>query len=117
MKIQPWLKLQNSASCFTMDLLQVHHDSHSQVHWAQQNSRRIKVSSVWCLQKDWAPTVAAWGQQPWGIPTAYLHEGEQARAHPTNPAQQQGRLGGQSGASPSLAARHICGDRTGLRPR
>lgn len=36
MKFQAWLKLQNSASHFTTDLLQMHHDSRSWVHWTQQ---------------------------------------------------------------------------------
>lgn len=36
MNFQAWLKSQNSATHFTTDLLQMHHDSHSWVHWAQQ---------------------------------------------------------------------------------
>lgn len=36
MKFQARLKLQNSASHFTTALLQMHHDSHSWVHWTQQ---------------------------------------------------------------------------------
>lgn len=44
------------------------------------------------------------------------YRGEQARGHPTDPAMEWGRLRGQPRASSSPAARHICGDTTGLRP-
>lgn len=87
-----------------------------------KNVRRVKVSPVQCLGKDWAPTVTARSQGarthggcPWGW------AGQGPSHWPSKGVGQavggaRGRLGGQPGASPSPAARHICGDTTGLRP-
>lgn len=90
MKFQAWLKLQNSASHFITDRLQMHHDSHSWVQWTQKNLRRIKVPFVWCLGKKWARTVAARGREPCETLSPRIHgdlfEGGQPWAHPTSPA-------------------------------
>lgn len=47
-----------------------------------KNLRRIKVSLVWCLGKDWACTVTARGKEPWGTPS-------RSWAHPTSPARER----------------------------
>lgn len=66
MKFQAWLKLPNSASHFTTDLLQMHHDSHSWVHWTQGKFEEDQSFTCVVFRKDWACTVPARSQKPCG---------------------------------------------------
>lgn len=59
-----------------------------------KNLRRMKVSLVWCLGKDWAHTVTAGARSHVELPAGNLHEGEHGWAHPTIPAREQAGWGG-----------------------
>lgn len=76
-----------------------------------KNLRRMKVSLVWCLGKDWAHTVTAGARSHVELPAGNLHEGEQGWAHPTIPAREQAAR-----APLSPTARRVCGDTPGLGP-
>lgn len=101
MKFQAWLKLPNSTSHFTTDLLQMHHDSHSWVHWAQGKSEEDQSFTCVVFRKEWAGTVPARGQEPCGTAS---------RGCPW------GRTGPSRGTALSPTATRVCGDTPGLGP-
>lgn len=106
MKFQAWLKLQNSASHFTTDLLQMHHDSCSWVHWTQQKFEEDQSFTCMVFREGLSMHSHCQGQ-------GAMWNSQQELGPSHQPGKGADRLGG-SQSTPSPTARCVCGDTPGL---
>lgn len=82
-----------------------------------KNLKRIQVSLVGCLGKDWARTVAARGKEPCGTPSWGCPWGWRAWAHPTSLAREQTGWGAaRAPLSPTARHTRSCTDTPSLGP-
>lgn len=95
MKFQAWLKWQNSASHFTTDLLQMHRESRSWVHWIQQKFEEDQSFTCMMFREGLGTHSQCRGKEPCGTPSREPPRGWTGLGPSHHPGKGAGRLGGQ----------------------